>query len=40
LSGEGDYRVRQGDYRIVYRVSDDEKVVEVMKVGHRREVYR
>jgi len=40
LSGEGDYRVRQGDYRIVYRVNDDEKVVEVIKVGHRREVYR
>jgi len=41
LTGEGEkYRVRQGRYRIVYSVSDDQQVVEVVKVGHRREVYR
>ena len=40
LSGESDYRVRQGDYRIVYRVNDDDGIVEIFKVGHRREVYR
>jgi len=41
LSGHDDkYRVRQGAYRIVYSVSDIELVVCVVKVGHRREVYR
>jgi mRNA interferase RelE/StbE len=34
------YRVRQGDYRIVYAVDDDEKTVDVVKIGHRSEVYK
>lgn len=40
LSGAEKYRVRQGDYRILYSIDDDAIVVEVVKVGHRREVYR
>jgi mRNA interferase RelE/StbE len=40
LSGEDKYRVRQGNYRIVYAVEDEKLVVYVVKVGHRREVYR
>ena len=40
LSGREAYRVRQGSYRIVYTVEDDALVVEVVKVGHRRDVYR
>jgi mRNA interferase RelE/StbE len=40
LSEQERYRVRQGSYRILYTVSDAEVVVEVVKVGHRREVYR
>jgi len=41
LSGHDDkYRVRQGAYRIVYSVSHIELVVCVVKVGHRRKVYR
>jgi len=40
LSGLERYRVRQGDYRIVYAIDDREKAVTVFKVGHRREVYR
>ncbi len=40
LSGEDRYRVRQGDYRIVYTVDDAAKAVEIVKIGHRREVYR
>lgn len=40
LSGQERYRVRQGNYRIVYSVQDTELVVWVVKVGHRREVYR
>lgn len=40
LSGQERYRVRQGTYRILYTVADAELTVEVVKVGHRREVYR
>ncbi|MCX7716119.1 MAG: type II toxin-antitoxin system RelE/ParE family toxin [Endomicrobia bacterium] len=34
------YRIRVGDYRIVYFVDDTEKVVTILKIGHRKEVYR
>lgn len=34
------YRIRVGDYRIIYAVQDDRLLVLVVKVGHRREVYR
>lgn len=34
------FRIRQGDYRIIYNVNDREKKVTVFKVRHRREAYR
>jgi mRNA interferase RelE/StbE len=34
------FRIRQGNYRIVYSVDDQSRVVNVVKVGHRRDVYR
>lgn len=40
LSGLEQYRVRQGDHRVVYSVDDDARLVLVVKVGHRRDVYR
>ncbi|MFQ5570580.1 MAG: type II toxin-antitoxin system RelE/ParE family toxin [Rhodothermales bacterium] len=40
LSVQEAYRVRQGDYRIIYTISDEVLVVEVIRVGHRRDVYR
>ena len=40
LSGQERYRVRQGNYRIIYSVQDLELTVWVVKVAHRREVYR
>ena len=40
LTGQDRYRLRQGTYRIVYSVEDDSLVVYVVKVGHRRDVYR
>jgi mRNA interferase RelE/StbE len=40
LSGAELYRVRQGVYRIVYQIHDAWIVVEVIRVGHRSEVYR
>lgn len=41
LSGEDDtYRVRVGAYRIVYEVHDRRLLIQVVRIGHRREVYR
>jgi mRNA interferase RelE/StbE len=40
LAGRDDYRVRVGDYRIAYAVDDDERLVLVARIAHRREVYR
>jgi mRNA interferase RelE/StbE len=40
LSGHDAYRVRVGDYRIIYAVLDDRLVVLIVEVGHRRQVYR
>ena len=40
LTGRDLYRIRQGAYRIVYSVDDAAVVIQVIKVGHRREVYR
>jgi len=40
LAGQERYRVRQGNYRIVYSIQDDELTVWIVKVGHRRDVYR
>lgn len=41
LSGESErYRIRQGDYRIVYGIDDTARRIEIVKIGHRREVYR
>jgi len=37
---EGVYRVRVGNYRMIYRVEDDELLVLVLKIGHRRDVYK
>jgi mRNA interferase RelE/StbE len=40
LSGHERYRVRQGVYRIVYEIDDHVLIVLVVKIGHRRDVYR
>jgi mRNA interferase RelE/StbE len=40
LSGQERFRIRQGNYRIIYSIQDLELTVWVVKVGHRREVYR
>ena len=40
LSGHDRYRIRHGAYRIVYGIEDDELVVIVVKVGHRKDVYQ
>ena len=40
LASQQLYRIRQGTYRIIYSIDDVRIIVEVLKVGHRREVYR
>ena len=40
LSGQDRYRIRQGRYRILYTIEDKELVVYVIKVGHRKNVYK
>ncbi len=40
LEGHNSYRIRVGNYRVIYNVFDGELVVLVVKVGHRRDVYK
>ena len=40
LSGQEKYRIRQGVYRILYEIQNNELIVVVVKIGHRRDVYR
>jgi len=40
LSGDDKYRIRQGDYRILYEIVDADLIVIVVRIGNRREVYR
>jgi mRNA interferase RelE/StbE len=40
LSGAEKFRVRQGDYRVLYTIDDATRTVVVVKIGHRRDVYR
>jgi mRNA interferase RelE/StbE len=40
LSGAEKYRIRQGDYRILYTIDDADLTVVIVKIGHRRDVYR
>jgi mRNA interferase RelE/StbE len=40
LSGQERFRIRQGDYRIVYSIEDKNQIVDIVKIGHRREIYR
>ena len=40
MRGSGTWRIRVGDYRIIYEIDDDRRAVEILKVAHRRESYR
>lgn len=37
---DSDYRIRVGDYRVVYRIEDDNKIVIIFAVDHRKDIYR
>lgn len=38
--GEGEYRLRVGSYRIIYDIKDHELVILVLRLGHRKDIYR
>lgn len=40
LTGREGWRIRVGDYRVIYEINDQQRVVTVLHVGHRRDVYR
>ncbi|MBN1369598.1 MAG: type II toxin-antitoxin system RelE/ParE family toxin [Dehalococcoidaceae bacterium] len=40
IKSAGLWRIRQGDYRIVYSIDDDTKMVVILRIGHRQEIYR
>jgi mRNA interferase RelE/StbE len=40
LTGQERYRIRQGNYRVVYSIQDDQLTVSVVKVGDRKQIYR
>ncbi len=40
VGGDAEWRVRTGDYRIVYEIHDDVLLILVVAVGHRRDIYR
>jgi mRNA interferase RelE/StbE len=40
VKSTGLWRIRQGDYRIIYIIDESEHVVTIVRVGHRREIYR
>jgi mRNA interferase RelE/StbE len=34
------WRIRKGDYRVIYHIDDGERVVTIVRIGHRRDIYR
>lgn len=40
LTAEEGYQIRCGDYRILYRIDDEKKIVYIYRIKHRKEVYR
>lgn len=39
-NGDGRLRLRVGDYRVIYQIEDDKLVIIIVKVGHRRNIYK
>lgn len=39
LTNQEKYRIRQGNYRIIYGIDEEKKIITVVKIGHRKEIY-
>lgn len=40
LKGQEAYRIRVGDYRIIYEIFDNELIIDIITLGHRKDIYR
>lgn len=40
LKGRDSYRIRVGNYRVIYEIHDDELIIDVIVLGHRKDVYK
>jgi mRNA interferase RelE/StbE len=40
LTGRNGFRLRIGDYRVIYEIDDEQRVVTILHIGHRRDVYK
>ena len=40
LKGWNLYRIRVGDYRILYTINDKDKIIEIIAIGHRKDIYK
>jgi mRNA interferase RelE/StbE len=39
-NGNGRFRIRIGDYRVIYRIEEDKLIILIIKIGHRRDIYK
>ncbi|ANV91251.1 type II toxin-antitoxin system RelE family toxin [Picosynechococcus sp. PCC 8807] len=39
-NGNGRFRIRVGNYRIIYRIENEKLIILIIKIGHRREIYQ
>jgi mRNA interferase RelE/StbE len=40
LKGRNSFRVRQGDYRIIYEIHDNDLIIIIISIGHRKDIYQ
>ena len=40
LKGSNDFRLRVGDYRIIYEIRDLDKIISILAIGHRKDIYQ
>lgn len=40
LHGSDYFRIRIGDYRVIYSINDNEKIIKILDLGHRKDIYR
>jgi len=40
LTGRDGWRIRVGDYRVIYEIDDERQMITILHIGHRRDVYR